>query len=382
VLVETQKIEIMKKLKVIISGGGTGGHIFPAISVAKSLEKKVKFIELLFVGSKNRMEMQKIPEYGYNIKGLWISGFQRSFSLRNLLFPIKLISSLIKSRNIIRDFRPDLVIGTGGFASGPLLYIASKIGIPSVIQEQNSYPGITNRLLGRHVNKVCVAYDNMERFFDKKKLILSGNPIRESIINFKDKTYYGKKLFNVDNNKITVLVIGGSLGSKTINESISQNLNLFKKHNLNLIWQTGTSFVNESNEYTQNLNVEGISSHVFIKEMDLAYAAADIIISRAGAIAISELCFIGKPIILVPSPNVAEDHQTKNAQSLVNKNSALMVKDVNSKRKLVEVLISLSKNKKLQNELINNIKKLAVADAAEHIADISLGLLKNEFESV
>ena len=375
-LVETQKIEIMKKLKVIISGGGTGGHIFPAISIAKSLEKKVKFIELLFVGSKNRMEMQKIPEYGYTIRGLWISGFQRSFSLRNLLFPIKLISSLIKSRNIIRDFKPDLVIGTGGFASGPLLYVASKRGIPSVIQEQNSYPGITNRILGRHVNKVCVAYDNMERFFHKKKLILAGNPIRESIINFKDKTYYGKKLFNVNNNKITVLVIGGSLGSKTINESISQNLNLFKKHNLNLIWQTGTSFVNESNEYTQSLNVEGISSHVFIKEMDLAYAAADIIVSRAGAIAISELCFVGKPIILVPSPNVAENHQTKNAQSLVNKNSALMVKDVNSKRKLVEVLISLSKNKKLQKELISNIKKLAVTDAAEQIADISLGLLK------
>ena len=375
-LVETQKIEIMKKLKVIISGGGTGGHIFPALSIAKSLEKKVKFIELLFVGSKNRMEMQKIPEYGYTIKGLWISGFQRSFSLRNLLFPIKLISSLIKSRNIIRDFKPDLVIGTGGFASGPLLYVASKRGVPSVIQEQNSYPGITNRILGRHVNKVCVAYDNMERFFHKKKLILAGNPIRESIINFKDKTYYGKKLFNVNNNKITVLVIGGSLGSKTINESISQNLNLFKKHNLNLIWQTGTSFVNESNEYTQSLNVEGISSHVFIKEMDLAYAAADIIVSRAGAIAISELCFVGKPIILVPSPNVAENHQTKNAQSLVNKNSALMVKDVNSKRKLVEVLISLSKNKKLQKELISNIKKLAVTDAAEQIADISLGLLK------
>tara|TARA_B100000161_G_scaffold249398_1_gene206944 strand:+ start:659 stop:1762 length:1104 start_codon:yes stop_codon:yes gene_type:complete len=366
----------MKKLKVIISGGGTGGHIFPAISIAKSLEKKVKFIELLFVGSKNRMEMQKIPEYGYTIKGLWISGFQRSFSLRNLLFPIKLISSLIKSRNIIRDFKPDLVIGTGGFASGPLLYVASKRGIPSVIQEQNSYPGITNRILGRHVNKVCVAYDNMERFFHKKKLILAGNPIRESIINFKDKTYYGKKLFNVDNNKITVLVIGGSLGSKTINESISQNLNLFKKHNLNLIWQTGTSFVNESNEFTQSLNVGGISSHVFIKEMDLAYAAADIIVSRAGAIAISELCFVGKPIILVPSPNVAENHQTKNAQSLVNKNSALMVKDVNSKRKLVEVLISLSKNKKLQKELISNIKKLAVTDAADQIADISLGLLK------
>ena len=381
-LVEIQKIEIMKKLKVIISGGGTGGHIFPAISIAKSLEKKVKFIELLFVGSKDRMEMQKIPEVGYTIKGLWISGFQRSFNIRNLLFPIKLICSLIKSRKIIRDFRPDLVIGTGGFASGPLLYVASKSGIPSVIQEQNSYAGITNRLLGSHVNKVCVAYDNMERFFPKKKLILAGNPIRDSIINFKDKIEYGKKLFNVDNNKITVLVIGGSLGSKTINESIAQNLHLFKKHKLNLIWQTGTSFVNKSKKYTHKLNVEGISSHIFIKEMDLAYAAADIIISRAGAIAISELCFVGKPIILVPSPNVAEDHQTKNAQSLVNKNSALMVKDVNSKRKLVNELISLSKNKKLQKELISNIKKLAVSDAAAQIADISLRLVKNEFESV
>ena len=375
-LVEIQKIEIMKKLKVIISGGGTGGHIFPAISIAKSLEKKVKFIEFLFVGSKDRMEMQKIPEVGYTIEGLWISGFQRSFSIRNLLFPIKLISSLIKSRCIIRDFSPDLVIGTGGFASGPLLYVASKIGIPSLIQEQNSFPGITNRLLGRHVNKVCVAYDNMERFFPREKLILAGNPIRESIINFKDKTEYGKRLFNVNNNKTTVLVIGGSLGSKTINESIAQNLHLFKKHKLNLIWQTGKSFINQSDKYTDKLNVEGISSHVFIKEMDLAYAAADIIISRAGAIAISELCYIGKPIILVPSPNVAEDHQTKNAQSLVNKNSALMVKDVNSKRKLVDELISLSKNKKLQKELICNINKLAVTDAAEEIADISLRLVK------
>lgn len=375
-LVEIQKIEIMKKLKVIISGGGTGGHIFPAISIAKSLEKKVKFIEFLFVGSKDRMEMQKIPEVGYTIEGLWISGFQRSFSIRNLLFPIKLISSLIKSRCIIRDFSPDLVIGTGGFASGPLLYVASKSGIPSLIQEQNSFPGITNRLLGRHVNKVCVAYDNMERFFPREKLILAGNPIRESIINFKDKTEYGKRLFNVNNNKTTVLVIGGSLGSKTINESIAQNLHLFKKHKLNLIWQTGKSFINQSDKYTHKLNVEGISSHVFIKEMDLAYAAADIIISRAGAIAISELCYIGKPIILVPSPNVAEDHQTKNAQSLVNKNSALMVKDVNSKRKLVDELISLSKNKKLQKELICNINKLAVTDAAEEIADISLRLVK------
>ena len=375
-LVEIQTIENMKKLKVIISGGGTGGHIFPAIAIAKSLEKKLKDIDLLFVGAKDKMEMIKIPEAGYTIKGLWISGFQRSLSKKNLLFPFKLISSVLRSRKIIRDFNPDLVIGTGGFASGPLLYVASKKGIPSVIQEQNSFPGITNRLLASHVDKICTAFSEMERFFPKNKLVFTGNPIRESIIKFKDKIEDGKKLFDVDNNNITVLVVGGSLGSKTINESIAQNLNLFKKHNLNLIWQTGISFKEESDKFIDNLKVKGISSHVFIKEMDLAYAAADIIVSRAGAIAISELCFVGKPIILVPSPNVAEDHQTKNAQSLVNKNSALMVKDVNSKRKLVEVLISLSKNKKLQKELISNIKKLAVTDAAEQIADISLGLLK------
>lgn len=375
-LVEIQKIENMKKLKVIISGGGTGGHIFPAISIAKSLEKKVKDIDLLFVGAKDRMEMQKIPEAGYTIKGLWISGFQRSFSKRNLLFPFKLISSILKSRIIIRDFNPDLVVGTGGFASGPLLYVASKKGIPSVIQEQNSFPGITNRLLSGSVDKVCTAYYDMDRFFPKKKLVFTGNPIRESIINFKDKTEDGKKFFNVNNKNITVLVVGGSLGSKTINESIADNLNLFKKHKLNLIWQTGTSFEKESNKLTDKFKFNGISSHVFIKEMDLAYAAADIIVSRAGAIAISELCFVGKPIILVPSPNVAEDHQTKNAQSLVNKNSALMVKDVDSKRKLVTELISLSSNKKLRDELSINIKKLSLTDAAERIADICLELVE------
>ena len=375
-LVEIQTIENMKKLKVIISGGGTGGHIFPAIAIAKSLEKKLKDIDLLFVGAKDKMEMIKIPEAGYTIKGLWISGFQRSLSKKNLLFPFKLISSVLRSRKIIRDFNPDLVIGTGGFASGPLLYVASKKGIPSVIQEQNSFPGITNRLLASHVDKICTAFSEMERFFPKNKLVFTGNPIRESIIKFKDKIEDGKKLFDVDNNNITVLVVGGSLGSKTINESIAQNLNLFKKHNLNLIWQTGISFKEESDKFIDNLKVKGISSHVFIKEMDLAYAAADIIVSRAGAIAISELCFVGKPIILVPSPNVAEDHQTKNAQSLVNKNSALMVKDVDSKRKLVEMLISLSSDKKLQEELSSNIKKLSVTDAAKRIADLSIDLVK------
>ena len=366
----------MKKLKVIVSGGGTGGHIFPAIAIAKSLERKVDDIELLFIGAKDRMEMQKVPESGYKIEGLWISGFQRSFSSRNLLFPFKLISSLIKSKKIIRKFQPDLVIGTGGFASGPLLYAASRKGIPSVIQEQNSYPGITNKLLAKSVQKICVAYDNMERFFPKEKLIFTGNPIRKEILDASDKREEGKIFFGLHNGRITVLVVGGSLGAKTINESINNNLEEFKKNQLNLIWQTGVSYENQAEESVKNLNVSSIQSYKFIKEMDLAYAAADIIVSRAGAIAISELCYVGKPVILVPSPNVAEDHQTQNAQSLVNKNSALMVKDVESRLKLVEEIKSLSENKDLQEELSRNIKKLAVKDAADRIADLSLELVK------
>ena len=366
----------MKKLKVIVSGGGTGGHIFPAIAIAKSLERKVDDIELLFVGAKDRMEMQKVPDSGYKIEGLWISGFQRSFSSRNLLFPFKLISSLIKSKKIIRKFQPDLVIGTGGFASGPLLYAASRKGIPSVIQEQNSYPGITNKLLAKSVQKICVAYDNMDRFFPKEKLIFTGNPIRKEILDFSDKREKGKNFFGLHNGRITVLVVGGSLGAKTINESVNNNLEAFKKNQLNLIWQTGVSYENQAEESVKSINESGIKSYKFIKEMDLAYAAADIIVSRAGAIAISELCFVGKPVILVPSPNVAEDHQTQNAQSLVNKNSALMVKDMESRRKLVEEIKSLSENKGLQEELSRNIKKLAVKDAAGRIADLSLELVK------
>ena len=366
----------MKKLKVIISGGGTGGHIFPAIAIAKSLENKVDNIELLFVGAKDRMEMQKVPEAGYKIKGLWISGFQRSFSSRNLMFPFKLISSVFKSMIIVRRFKPDLVIGTGGFASGPLLFAASRKGVPSVIQEQNSYPGITNKLLSKYVNKVCVAYDKMERFFPKDKIIFTGNPIRKAILDFKNKREEGKKLFGVDNGKITILVVGGSLGARTINESINQNLSEFKRNSLNLIWQTGITFCASAKNSITDLNVDGISSHMFIKEMDLAYAASEIIVSRAGAIAISELCYIGKPVILVPSPNVAEDHQTQNAQSLVNKNSALMVKDVDANRKLVSELISLSKNKDLQELLSSNIRKLSIDDASVRIADLALKLVK------
>jgi len=376
VLVEIHQIESMKKFKVIISGGGTGGHIFPALAIAKAIEKKVDKVEFLFVGAEDRMEMEKIPAAGYKIVGLWISGLQRNLSKRNLLFPFKLISSLLKARNIIKQFKPDLAIGTGGYASGPLLFAAANKGVPSLIQEQNSYPGITNKILAKYVQKICVAYDNMERFFGDEKLIITGNPIRDDILSFDTKVKAGKKLFNIDVSKPTVLVVGGSLGAYTINNAIASNLSDFKTANVNLIWQTGISFQDQAKELTRQVSVNGIQAHTFIKEMDLAYAIADVIVSRAGAIAISELCCVGKPIILIPSPNVSENHQYKNAQSLVNKNAALLVKDSDASRKLVYKVLELLKDTIKQKELSNNIKKLAVKNAADRIAEIALSLIK------
>ena len=371
-----QQIGLMKKLKVIISGGGTGGHIFPAIAIAKAMEKKVEKVEFLFVGAEDRMEMEKIPAAGYKIVGLWISGLQRNLSRRNLLFPFKVMSSLLKARKIVKQFKPDLAIGTGGYASGPLLFAAAKKGVPSLIQEQNSYPGITNKILSKYVQKVCVAYDNMERFFGNEKLIITGNPIREDILGFNTKVEQGRKHFNIDDSKLTVLVVGGSLGARTINEAIAENIEGFKTADVNLIWQTGISFQDKSQEIISAVNVSGIQAHTFIKEMDLAYAAADIIVSRAGAIAISELCCVGKPIILVPSPNVSENHQYKNAQSLVNKNAALLVEDKEASRKLVSTLMELVKDNSLQQSLSSNIKKLAIKNAADEIAEIALRLIK------
>jgi len=376
VLVEIHQIESMKKFKVIISGGGTGGHIFPALAIAKAIEKKVDKVEFLFVGAEDRMEMEKIPAAGYKIVGLWISGLQRNLSKRNLLFPFKLISSLLKARKIIKQFKPDLAIGTGGYASGPLLFAAANKGVPSLIQEQNSYPGITNKILAKYVQKICVAYDNMERFFGDEKLIITGNPIRDDILSFDTKVKAGKKLFNIDVSKPTVLVVGGSLGAYTINNAIASNLSDFKTANVNLIWQTGISFQDQAKELTRQVSVNGIQAHTFIKEMDLAYAIADVIVSRAGAIAISELCCVGKPIILIPSPNVSENHQYKNAQSLVNKNAALLVKDSDASRKLVYKVLELLKDTIKQKELSNNIKKLAVKNAADRIAEIALSLIK------
>ena len=366
----------MKKLKIVISGGGTGGHIFPAIAIAKSIEKSVLDVEFLFVGAKDRMEMQKVPAEGYRIIGLWIGGIQRGFSKRNILVPFKVLHSIVKAKNIVKDFKPDLAIGTGGYASAPLLYVAAKKGIPTLIQEQNSYPGITNKILSKYVQKICVAYDGMDRFFSTEKIIHTGNPIRSEILGFNSKKIIARKQFKIDASNRTILVVGGSLGALSINNAIANNIQSIMNLDVNLIWQTGEKFKIRSKECLLGINSDRVSTHTFVKEMDHAYAVSDIIISRAGAIAISELCCIGKPVILIPSPNVSENHQYKNAQSLVNKNAALLVEDSHANSKLVCTLKNLLNNEDQMVSLSSNIKKIAVTNAADKIAKIALGLVK------
>ncbi len=356
-------------MKVIISGGGTGGHIYPAIAIANTLREKVKDIDILFIGAKDRMEMEKVPIAGYPIKGLWISGLQRKFTFKNLLFPIKIISSLLQARKIIDEFKPDVVIGVGGYASGPTLRAATFKGIPTLIQEQNSFPGITNKLLAAKVNKICVAYEGMEKFFPKRKIILTGNPVRQNILDLNIERKQAEDFFGLDANKKTVLVIGGSLGAKTINESIRPLIQNFVDADIQLIWQTGKYYFPIARVATYKFETKGIKSYGFIDEMDYAYAAADVIVSRAGAIAISELCIVGKPVILIPSPNVAEDHQTKNAIALVHKNAAILVKDIDAMDQLKENIFGLLLNNDLQHDLSLNIKKMAFLDAAEKIAE-------------
>lgn len=365
-------------MKVIISGGGTGGHIFPAIAIANALKQKVEDIEILFIGAKDRMEMEKVPAAGYKIEGLWISGLQRKLSFKNLLFPLKVISSIFKARSIIKKFKPDVVVGVGGYASGPTLRAATFSGIPTLIQEQNSYPGITNKLLASKVNKICVAYEGMEKFFPKNKIILTGNPVRQNIaVNTISKTK-AAEFFGLKENKKTVFVFGGSLGARTINESIEGIIQKFADENVQLIWQTGNTYYPLANKATYKYEKNGIKSFNFINDMDYAYAAADVIISRAGAIAISELCIVGKPVILIPSPNVAEDHQTKNAMALVNQKAALLVKDKDARLSLQDVLFKLLADDNLQIELSKNIKKLAFLNAAERIADEVISIVKQK----
>ncbi|MCG8838322.1 undecaprenyldiphospho-muramoylpentapeptide beta-N-acetylglucosaminyltransferase [Tenacibaculum dicentrarchi] len=352
-------------ISVIISGGGTGGHIYPAIAIANEIKERYPSAKILFVGASDKMEMQKVPEAGYEIKGLWIAGIQRKITFKNLLFPVKLVHSLWKAQVIIKKFKPDIAIGTGGFASGPTLMVAGKKNIPTLVQEQNSYPGITNKLLSKKAHKICVAYDGLERFFSKDKIIKTGNPVRQDLLNITEKISEGKTFFKLDKAKKTILILGGSLGARKINELIQANLDFFKAQNVQLIWQCGKLYIDDYKRYD---NLENVQVHAFLNKMDLAYAAADFIISRAGASSVSELCIVGKPTIFIPSPNVAEDHQTKNAKAIVDKNGAILVVE----KELTEfpkVLKGLLKDTEKQADLSKNMKKLALPKATKDIVN-------------
>ncbi|MCK0156082.1 undecaprenyldiphospho-muramoylpentapeptide beta-N-acetylglucosaminyltransferase [Cellulophaga sp. F20128] len=354
----------MDNYKFILSGGGTGGHIYPAIAIANELKEMFPTAEFLFVGAKDRMEMEKVPQAGYEIEGLWISGLQRKLTFKNMMFPIKLVSSLIKARGIVRKFKPDVVIGTGGFASGPLLRMAAAKNIPCLLQEQNSYAGITNKLLASKVKKICVAYDHMERFFPADKIVKTGNPVRKDLVELKISKTEALHFFGLNPEKLVVLVLGGSLGAKRVNQLIKEQLPLFKSLGVQVIWQCGKLYY----ETYKNLQTEEVLVFDFLNKMDCAYAAADIIISRAGAGAVSELSIVGKPVIFIPSPNVAEDHQTKNALAYVAKDAAILLKEKDLELDFMGVFTALLKDDKKQQALADNIKKQALPEATKSIA--------------
>jgi UDP-N-acetylglucosamine--N-acetylmuramyl-(pentapeptide) pyrophosphoryl-undecaprenol N-acetylglucosamine transferase len=359
-----------QSINVLLSGGGTGGHIYPAIAIANELKRRLPESKFLFVGAKGRMEMEKVPQNGYKIKGLWISGIQRSLSIKNLSFPFKLISSLWNANKIVKKFKPTIVIGTGGFASGPTLYMANRKNIPTLIQEQNSFPGITNKLLAKKATKICVAYDKLDRFFPKDKIIKTGNPVRDDLLNL--ESFKSGNPFKLDTSKKTLLVLGGSLGARKINELIESQLDWFVKNDIQLIWQTGKLYYND---YKKHEELEGIQIHSFLNNMNEAYTSADFIISRAGASSISELCIVGKPTIFIPSPNVAENHQVRNAESILENNGAIMIEEKNLSdfRNQFEELLG---NDKKQKVLSANIKKLALPNATKEIVDEILKLVE------
>jgi UDP-N-acetylglucosamine--N-acetylmuramyl-(pentapeptide) pyrophosphoryl-undecaprenol N-acetylglucosamine transferase len=361
-----------QSINIIISGGGTGGHIYPAIAIANELKLRYPEANFLFVGAKDKMEMEKVPQAGFEIKGLWISGIQRKLTLKNMSFPFKLISSLWKASRIIRNFKPTIAIGTGGFASGPTLMAANRKGIPTLIQEQNSFPGITNKLLSKKAKSICVAYDNLERFFPKDKIVKTGNPVRQDLLSIHNKTEEAKEFFELEKNKKTILVLGGSLGARRINQLIEAQLIFFKSQEVQIIWQCGKFYIDEYQKYNEKENVQ---VHQFLNRMDLAYAAADVIISRAGASSVSELCIVGKPTIFIPSLNVAEDHQTKNAKSIADKHGAILLKE-NELDTFPIVFETLMKDKGKQQSLSENIKELALPNATSQIVNEIEKLIK------
>uniref|UniRef100_UPI00404B4EE8 undecaprenyldiphospho-muramoylpentapeptide beta-N-acetylglucosaminyltransferase n=1 Tax=Flavobacterium sp. TaxID=239 RepID=UPI00404B4EE8 len=354
----------MENKKFIISGGGTGGHIYPAIAIANELKNQYPDAEFLFVGAKDKMEMQKVPQAGYKIKGLWIAGIQRKLTLQNAMFPFKLISSLWDSYKIIKKFKPNVVVGTGGFASGAVLKVAEMMKIPTVIQEQNSYPGITNKLLAKKANTICVAYEGLDQFFPKDKIKFTGNPVRQDLLAIDDKRIKALTYFGLDSNKRTVLVLGGSLGARRINQLIAKEINFICDLNVQVIWQCGKLYFEEYKECNKNENVHVLA---FIDKMDLAYAAADFIISRSGASSVSELCIVGKPTIFIPSPNVSEDHQTKNAMAIVAKKAAILLKEADLDEKFKNTFADLLSNDDKQEKLSKKIHKLALPNATREI---------------
>ena len=359
-----------KNIRIIISGGGTGGHIFPAVSIANAIKEQHPEAEILFVGAEGRMEMQRVPAAGYQIIGLPVAGFDRKHLLKNISVLIKLMKSQIKARRIIKEFKPDAAVGVGGYASGPTLKVAGSMGIPTLIQEQNSYAGVTNKLLAKKACKICVAYEGMERFFDKEKIILTGNPVRQNLLNQQMSREDAIRSFNLDPTKKTVLIVGGSLGARTINNCVLNGLDQIRQSGVQFIWQTGKFYINEAKEKVgQAENYPMLHTTDFITDMAAAYSAADLVISRAGAGSISEFCLLGKPVILVPSPNVAEDHQTKNALALVAKDAALYIKDAEASEKLLKTAMETVQQPETLKKLSTNIAKLAFKDSANTIAE-------------
>lgn len=355
--------------RVIISGGGTGGHIFPAISIANALRRIDPETEILFVGAEGRMEMEKIPAAGYRIIGLPVAGLRRSISLQNFTVLLKLLKSLNKAKKVIKDFAPDVVVGVGGYASGPVLRQAGRMGIPTLIQEQNSYAGVTNKLLAKRASKICVAYDGMEKYFPKEKLIKTGNPVRQNFENLEDLEDEALCFFRLNKDFPVVLVLGGSLGAGSINNCLSENINILRESDCQWLWQTGKHYFENVKALVSKSVGGNISVHGFINRMDYAYAAADIIISRAGAGTISELCLVGKPVILIPSPNVAEDHQTRNAEALSKKEAALLISDREAIKTLVDETIKLISDGERRSKFSENIRRMADRDADMRIAE-------------
>jgi UDP-N-acetylglucosamine--N-acetylmuramyl-(pentapeptide) pyrophosphoryl-undecaprenol N-acetylglucosamine transferase len=366
-----------KAPKIILSGGGTGGHIFPAVAIANELKKMRPDAEILFVGALGKMEMEKVPAAGYKIIGVPIAGLQRRLTLANLKLPFLIIRSLMATRKIIRDFQPDVAVGTGGYASGPLLRAASSKGIPVLLQEQNSYAGITNKILSKKAARICVAYEGMEKFFPAKKIVLTGNPVRQDLSHAANLKAEAQAYFKLHSDKKTILVIGGSLGARTINESLLAGLDAFEAAGIQVVWQTGKAYYQKINESVSGKNYQGIFVHEFISRMDLAYACADLVISRAGASSVSELCNLGKAAILVPSPNVAEDHQTKNAMALVNRQAADVVKDSDANKELVSKSIALLSDEVHLKNLQKNSLSMAYPNAAHVIAQEVLKLIRS-----